>query len=207
MLTPVGVITTYSVLLILIPYMVSDAAEVRPHLLSLIVHYLNLDYSFNKIEPAVLNVGFVTLYVYVLLEVVADMVQAFGNGNRYTLNRTASHDQFTQARHQTREMFSPFAVSSFLIYANTAKFDVFRDRFITVEAAAIVAYPVVFTCLNRNTVNVFKCFYRSLLFWTILYALFPREASYTMQKIVAILYCDTSSNYNDRYGNIRQWFF
>lgn len=106
MLTPVGVITTYSVLLILIPYMVSDAAEVRPHLLSLIVHYLNLDYSFNKIEPAVLNVGFVTLYVYVLLEVIADMVQAFGNGNRYTLNRTASHDQFTQARHQTREMFS-----------------------------------------------------------------------------------------------------
>lgn len=101
MLTPVGVITTYSVLLTLIPFMVSNAAEVRP----LIVHYLNLDYSFNKIEPAILNVGFVTLYVYVLIEVIADMVQAFENGNRYTLNRRASHDQFTQARHQTREMF------------------------------------------------------------------------------------------------------
>lgn len=105
MLTPLSVLTTYSVLLILTPIVVSSTAGVKSDLVSFIAYHLNLHYRYNKIEPAILYVGFITLYVYVVMEFISDMIQAFEDRSRIRSRQQSSYVQFAQARLQTRDIF------------------------------------------------------------------------------------------------------
>lgn len=105
MLTPLGVLTTYSVLLTLTPILVSSTAGVNANLVSFIAYHLNLHYRYNKIEPAILNVGFVTIYVYAVMEFISDMIQALEDRHRIRSRRESSYVRFAQARLQTRDIF------------------------------------------------------------------------------------------------------
>ncbi|ORX61324.1 hypothetical protein DM01DRAFT_1331935 [Hesseltinella vesiculosa] len=75
-------------------------------------------------------------------------------------------------------LFTPFAISSALLWGNTNRFDALTLSFVSIQTFVFLSIPVV-ALLNRPLFDsIMVVVYRCALFWSIVYAVSPRDVGY-----------------------------
>ncbi|KAL9540859.1 hypothetical protein MBANPS3_009448 [Mucor bainieri] len=176
-LSPIPVLIIYASLIVLTPFLLncSNLGDLIPRL----SYHLGIDYYLHKVEPIVICLGLVTFYSYVVLGFIFDMIQACRRTHDQGISQNSLlYGRFERAHRQLRKVFPPFVVSCLLMYANTTRFDTLRNSFMVLQTVLLLVQPLA-SMYHRPQAGLFcKYFYRVVLFWSILYALFPREAQH-----------------------------
>ncbi|KAI8647241.1 hypothetical protein BD408DRAFT_408839 [Parasitella parasitica] len=203
--SPILVVAIYALLIVSIPFVLnySNLGDFIP----LLSYHLGIDYYLHKVEPIVLCLGLVTFYTYVVLGFIFDIIQACRRNHEQGVSQNALlYGRFERAHRQLRKVFPPYVVSCLLMYANTTRFDTLRNSFMVLQTVLLLAQPIASMYHRPYAGLICKFFYRAVLFWSILYAVFPRESQHYISHLTHLIceYMGLHGNHSTRhyyYGN------
>ncbi|KAI8086732.1 uncharacterized protein BX664DRAFT_336632 [Halteromyces radiatus] len=190
---------SYLVFLPLVPAL-AHCALFRHEFLPLVSHWFSL--SKVPLDPLLLAVSLVSVYVYFFLNLVLDVVQSIrtfclqceqdktttSNSSRRTQESTSScvsktckiSARVTRAYQQAVHYYPGFIASTLLVWANTNRFDTFSTAFVIIQVFFLLMLPLTYGCPDTMISHINRIGYQCALFWTLIYAMFPRDIGFLM---------------------------
>ncbi|KAI7906745.1 uncharacterized protein BX663DRAFT_497485 [Cokeromyces recurvatus] len=174
-----------------VPYVLYaiNFGEVIPRL----AYEMNLDFYMYKMEPALVCLALGTAY-YVFFEIIFDILEAckkwkstvYINTNQDIIRAyPVFFARLEMALRQIRRNYPPFVVSLFLLYGNTTRFDNLINSIMYLQTWMFMIQPIM-TLYHKSYPGLLsQYFYRTVLIWTLYYAVFPQQAKYYMTEMTS----------------------
>ncbi|CAO3645121.1 unnamed protein product [Cunninghamella blakesleeana] len=206
------IIGNYVFFFLLTPYL-AQTHWLRQSLLPSVGNFLSI--SKVPIDELLFCVGFITLFVFVFLHMVIDLLRvakAWGlltdNTTGHTLegftiiaatNSTRLTIRLENAQQYLSQLYPAFITSAVLLWANTNKFDSYSITFILIQGVFFTIMPFTYICSHPIINHINRIAYQSALAWSIIYALFPRDAGFVIDIYVRELTQLFTPNPTDAY--------
>ncbi|CDS08111.1 hypothetical protein LRAMOSA02060 [Lichtheimia ramosa] len=116
-------------------------------------------------DLGVVSLALASLYTFVVPELVVQTAALF---------HSRVSERLKLGFHQLQQLFPAFAVSVYLILANTNIHTWHSRAFILIQTVLLVYLPFSF-CWSNDTITLIA--YRCVLAWSLIYSLFPHEVS------------------------------
>ncbi|CAO3594247.1 unnamed protein product [Absidia cylindrospora] len=87
-----------------------------------------------------------------------------------------------RANQQLVHYYPAFVSSTFLVWANTNKFDTFSIAFVMIQVICLFLLPFSYACPRPLISHINRIAYQCALLWTLAYAIYPRDVGYIMDR-------------------------